>query len=62
MVGTVPFPEVDDAIECVRGRPIFEEIPEPERGGWLPEPALVDNSRVLTRDIVRFLTRCSANS
>lgn len=32
-VGTVPFPEVDDTMDMVRGRFDFEAIAVPERGG-----------------------------
>jgi hypothetical protein len=53
---------MDDEIECVRGRVVFVASPVPESGGWLPEPALVGNSRALTRDTVRFLTLCSEGS
>jgi hypothetical protein len=58
-VGTAPFAEMDDVIECVRGRVVFVPSPVPESGGWLPEPVLVGNSRVLTLDTVRFLALCS---
>ena len=61
VVGAVPFPDVDDTAETVLGWFDFEAITVPESGGWLPGPTLVGNSRALTRDIVRFLTLCSAS-
>ncbi len=60
-VGTVPFP-VDDIVDVVRERFDLEDITVPDSGGWLPEPMLVENSRALVRDTVRFLTLCSASS
>jgi hypothetical protein len=62
IVGTVPFPEVEVIADVVRGRFDLEDITVPESGGWLPEPPLVENSRALAREIVRFLTLCSASS
>jgi len=49
-------------MDGVRGWFVFEAVPVPESGGWLPEPTLVENSRVLTRDVVRLLTLGSADS
>ena len=61
-VGTTPFPEMDDEIDCVRGRVAPVIIPVPESGGWFPDPAFVGNSRALARDTVRFLTLDSVGS
>jgi hypothetical protein len=62
IVGSVPFPEVEVVADVVLERFDWEDITVPESGGWLPEPPLVENSRALAREIVRFLTLCSASS
>ncbi len=54
-VGTTAFPEIDEDIDSVRGRLALEAVPVPESGGWLPDLTLAEDSRLLTRETVRFL-------